>query len=117
MDEPGSPSFVTPTPGTLEPARNALGKVPRHACRRPPSASAFGRRRGGMAAGVSGSFANEIRAALRHAFLAGACIERCFYPRLYFRPRRGSLEETAGLRCNAILGDITECARSIYTPN
>ena len=38
----------------------------------------------GVSAGVSGSFPGAFRAGLRRAFLAGACIERCFYPRLYF---------------------------------
>jgi len=38
-------------------------------CPAPPPAAAFGRRRGEVPAGASGSFPSEFRAGLRHAFL------------------------------------------------
>ena len=52
----GADGTLPPTPaGTLKVTRNAHGKHPRHAVKHPPAAAAFGRRRRGVLAGVSGS--------------------------------------------------------------
>ena len=49
-------ALLEPPARTLKVLQNATRKVPRHAVQHPPAAAAFGRRRRGVLAGVSGSF-------------------------------------------------------------